>query len=75
MCEVLLCSMVDDLLNLWENFSLNEDEEIEVAIQKVELKGGEAIGQSCVTGKLITDRMVCGETIQTKITQMVEVVG
>jgi hypothetical protein len=68
-CVALLCSMADDLSNLWENFSLNEDEEIEVAIQKVELKGGEVIGQPCVIGKLITDRMVVRETIQTKITQ------
>jgi hypothetical protein len=61
--------MAEDLLNMWENLSLNDDEEVEVAIQKVELKGGETVGQSCVLGKLITDRMVCRETIQTKLTQ------
>jgi hypothetical protein len=62
-------SMADDLSNLWENFSLNDDEEIEVAIEKGELKDGEAIGRSCVLGKLITDRMVGREAIQTKLTQ------
>jgi hypothetical protein len=47
--------MANDLANLWENFSLNEEEEFELAIPKVELQARVTLGQACVLGKLISE--------------------
>jgi hypothetical protein len=61
--------MVEDLSTLWDTFSLMEDEDVEVVIQKAELKEGETFGQACVLGKLVANWMVSRETIISTLMQ------
>ena len=61
--------MADDLSTKWENFSLTEDEDMELSFQKTELHEGVKLGQSCVLGKLLTDCIVSMETIKTAFIQ------
>jgi hypothetical protein len=56
--------MADDLVNQWENFSLTEEEDFELAIPKVDIQERVTRGQACILGKLISDRLVSRETIR-----------
>ena len=46
---------------------MTEDEDVEIAIQRVDLKKGELYGKACVLGKLVADRLVSGETIKSSL--------
>jgi hypothetical protein len=59
--------MANDLVNMWGNFSLQEDEDTKVNIQ--DCVWGEIIQRSklCIVGKLIADRWISKEIIRTKL--------
>lgn len=59
--------MADDLSNLWANLTLSEGEDGEIEINTSEVQGAIKRGQSCVVGKLVSDRMVSKETIKTTL--------
>jgi hypothetical protein len=62
--------MVNDLANMWESFSLTEDEDLEFSIQKIELETRVTRGRACVLGKPISDRTVSRETLQSTFTSL-----
>jgi hypothetical protein len=57
-------TMGDESLNPWGNFSLSNDEDLDVEVNAVEVKNTVSRGKSCVVGKLIVDHIVCKETIK-----------
>jgi hypothetical protein len=59
--------MVDELSSMWANFSLAEDEDGEIEIQKTEVKGIINRGQFCIIGKLLSERTISKETIKEKL--------
>jgi hypothetical protein len=61
--------MEEDLSTLWGNFSLTEDEVVELSFQKEDLKAGETYGQACVLGKLVADRLISREKIRESMIQ------
>lgn len=63
--------MADDLTNLWESFSLIEEEDIEFAIPKTRVSRGNA----CVLGKLISDRLVSCETIRSTLVPIWKIIN
>jgi hypothetical protein len=58
--------MADDLSSLWGNFSLADEEDGELEIQKTEVIEVLKRGQHCVIGKLLSDRIVSKETVKDK---------
>lgn len=60
-------SMADDLANLWANLSLSEGEDGELEIQQTEVKGIITRGNSCIVGKLLSERLVSKETIRSTL--------
>lgn len=59
--------MVEDLSKLCESFSLSRDEEEEVEVTATKVKGTITRGQSCIVGKLVSDRLVSKETIKSTL--------
>jgi hypothetical protein len=59
--------MADDLATLWANLALSEREDDEVEIQTRDVTKIVNRGQSCVVGKLMSKRVVCKETLKTKL--------
>jgi hypothetical protein len=59
--------MADDLSNLWANLSLSEGEDGELEIQRTDVNGILERGQSCIVGKLLSERLVSKDTIKSKI--------
>lgn len=59
--------MVDDLTKLWGNFSLLEEECLEVDIDDQSLVGIVSRGKSCLVGKLVADRFVGKEIIRSTL--------
>jgi hypothetical protein len=57
-------NMAEDQPAPWENFSLTEEEDVELSIQREEFHDGVTYGQSCVLGKLLAERLVSKETIR-----------
>jgi hypothetical protein len=60
--------MADDLLKLWENFTLTEEEDFKVAIPGGEFQAVASRGQNCIIGKLIAEKMVSMEALKTSLT-------
>jgi hypothetical protein len=67
--------MADDLTTLWANLSLSEGEDNEVEIQVVDVIKIVTCGQSYIVGKLMSERMVCKETIKTKLKRWWKIAG
>lgn len=59
--------MADDLTKLWGNFSLSDDEGDELEINCISLAEPVKRGQSCLVGKLVSDRRVSKEIIKSKL--------
>ena len=59
--------MANDLATLWANLALSEGEDDEVEIQARHMTKIVNRGQSCVVGKLMSERVVCKETLKTKL--------
>lgn len=57
-------SMVDDLLKMWETFTLTEDEDMELDIPRGEFQYLVSWGRACIVGKLIVDQMVRKEALR-----------
>lgn len=62
-----MLEIADDLTNLWENFSLTENEDLELAIPRVELQARVTRGKACVLEKLVSDRIVSLETVKSTL--------
>ncbi|XP_059455041.1 uncharacterized protein LOC132185261 [Corylus avellana] len=59
--------MADDLTKMWGNFSLSDEEGEELEIKSISLVDSVKRGQSCLVGKLVSDRMVSKEIIRSKL--------
>jgi hypothetical protein len=59
--------MAEDLLRMWDSFSLRDDEDGEMEIQQQAWEVGTLLGKTCVVGKLIADRMMSKEIIRTQL--------
>jgi hypothetical protein len=64
-----LVDMAEDLTKMWENLALLEDECIELEANNQALDESENYGKLCMVGKLYADRLVCKETIRTKMSR------
>jgi hypothetical protein len=60
----IICEYGGGSFGPWENFSLTEEEDVELSIQREEFLDGVTYGQSCVLGKLLAERLVSKETIR-----------
>lgn len=60
-------NMADDLTKRWENFSLSEEESLEVEIHNDALEDIVTKGKSCLVGKLIAERIVGKDTIRSTL--------
>jgi hypothetical protein len=67
--------MAEDLANVWAKLSLNEEEEIDIDVQKADFCAVTSRGQNCVVGKLVGDRYVSMETIKKKLLQWWKISG
>lgn len=59
--------MADDLSTLWANLSLAEGEDGELEIQTTEVNEIITRGNSCIVGKLLSERLVSKETIRSTL--------
>lgn len=59
--------MAEDLTKMWGNFSLSEEEGLEMEINNHSLVEVVNRGQSCLVGKLLSDRMLSKEIIRSKL--------
>jgi hypothetical protein len=59
--------MVEDLTTLWKNFSLPEEEGVEVEIKEKVLVGIVTRGKSYLIGKLTSERMINKDTIRSTL--------
>jgi hypothetical protein len=59
--------MDENLVSLWGNFSLVEEEEDELEITAPVIEGLAQRGKLCLLGKLIADRLISKETIRSKL--------
>lgn len=56
--------MVDELTSLWSSLQLSDGERAKIEVQAIEVKKTVKSGQSCIVGKLVSDRIVSKETIK-----------
>jgi hypothetical protein len=56
--------MADDMTEMWKNFSLTEEEDVDVEVQSEVFEETMAQGQTRAVGKLLADRYVGKETIR-----------
>jgi hypothetical protein len=61
--------MADDLSRLWGNFSLGDDEIKGVKIQEDVVENVASQGQLCLVGRLMSNRTISKETVQSKLIQ------
>jgi hypothetical protein len=61
--------MADDLSRLWGNFSLGDDEIRGVKIQEDVVENVASQGQLCLVGRLMSNRTISKETVQSKLIQ------
>lgn len=66
---IISFNMENGIPTSWEKFSLTDVEDLELSIPKVELHEGVTRGKTCVLGKLIVERMVSKEMIQSTLIQ------
>jgi hypothetical protein len=59
--------MESDSMKPWGNFSLSNEEDVDIDVEAVEVKTTVSRGRFCVVGKLIADHIVSKETINTKL--------
>lgn len=59
--------MADDLTRMWGNFSLFEDEGVEMEKRNQSMVNPVNRGQSCLVGKLVAERLVSKEIIKSKL--------
>ncbi|XP_059436686.1 uncharacterized protein LOC132169716 [Corylus avellana] len=59
--------MADEVTRMMENFSLLEEEQLELEIPKQKMKGTAQRGKQCLVGKLIADHLVSKDTIRAKL--------
>ncbi|XP_059436749.1 uncharacterized protein LOC132169801 [Corylus avellana] len=59
--------MADDLTKMWGSFSLSDEEGTEMEIQPHSMIHSVNRGQSCLVGKLVSERLVSKEIIKLKI--------
>lgn len=59
--------MADEISRMWGNFTLTEEEGIEVVAPEEVLSEIVLKGQLCLVGKLLADRMVGKESIRSKL--------
>jgi hypothetical protein len=65
--EGMIGLMAEDLTRMWGNFSLTEEEDVEIEIQKEAMEGMVSRGKSCLEGKLISDHFVSKEAIKSTL--------
>ena len=59
--------MAEDLTKIWRSFSLTEEEDVDVVIQKKAMEGMENRGVSCLVGKLLFDKFVGKDKIMSTL--------
>jgi hypothetical protein len=57
-------TMADDMTEMWKNFSLTEEEDVDIEVQSEVFEETVAQGQTHAVGKLLADRYVGKETIR-----------
>ncbi|XP_059451257.1 uncharacterized protein LOC132182033 [Corylus avellana] len=61
--------MAEDLPQLWEKFTLTEDEDLEFEIPREKFQELASRGQACIVGKLLTDRLVSKEIVKDSLSR------
>ena len=61
--------MVEDLTKMWGSFSLIEEDDVDVEIQKTTMAWLRDRGRSCLVGKLLADKFVGKESIKSSMLQ------
>jgi hypothetical protein len=64
-----MTNMADDLSRLWGNFSLGDDKIKGVKIQENVVENVASHGQLCLVGRLMSNRTISKETVQSKLIQ------
>jgi hypothetical protein len=59
--------MEGEFLKGWGNFSLSEEEDVDVDVQVIEVKKTVTRGQSYIVGKLVAEQLVSKETLKTTL--------
>ena len=56
--------MADDMTKMWQNFSLTEEEDIDVEVRRDVIEDAATKEQVCAVGKLLADRYVSKEIVR-----------